>query len=212
MLILSMVVFLYYKNFVSNKNKALVLSYSLSIPFTTQAFDGKWEGNEDCEEASAVIANAYLTGFTEAKIPQKRAKKEIADLNSWETANVGHNINTGADDISKMITQVYGLRTKIIQNYTAEDLKEILKNGKVALLLVNARLLNNPNYTPPGPTYHVVVLTGYNAKGFVVHDPGLTDGNKNVYSFEVIQKAAADWNNQAGVIEQEKKVAVVVEK
>src|SRR5579863_5518926 len=67
----------------------------LQVPFSTQAPDDSWSRNEDCEETSITMANAYLTGSTEDKLPPAAAQNAINNLKAWENANLGYNANTG---------------------------------------------------------------------------------------------------------------------
>ncbi len=191
-------------------NWPLPKSFLLPVPFTDQAPTGKWDRNEDCEEASIAMAQAYLTGDTEDRLPIAGAQEYIARLRAWEEANIGYNDDTGAYATSRMAEGAFGITVRQIKNYTETDLKKALLKNHVILLPINARLLGNPTYVESGPTYHMIVVRGYNEEGFIVNDPGTEQGNGMVYSFETLWKAAADWNNSAKIMDSTIKIALIL--
>jgi len=198
--------------FIFSNNKPLPNTLLLAVPFTDQAPTGKWDRNEDCEEASITMANAYLNGNKDEKLPPAVAQEYINSLKRWEEANIGYNADTGAYATSRMAEGTFGITVKQIKNYTETDLKKELVNNHVILLPINARLLGNPAYAESGPTYHMIVVRGYNASGFIVNDPGMTQGNNMVYSFETLKRAAADWNNSAKIMDSTIKIALILSK
>ena len=193
-------------------SKSAPAALTLPIPFTTQAPNGNWTGNENCEEASSVMANAYLTGDTENIIPAATAQTGINVLLQWEQANLGHSANTGAAQTADMIQSIFHLHVKQVNNYSADDLKKALANHNPVLLMIDASKLGNPTYEGKGSLYHVIVVRGYNAKGFVVNDPGTEKGEGQVYAFAMLDAAAADWNQSTHSIQPGTKIALVVSK
>ncbi len=194
------------------KSTRVPASVQLSIPFTPQAPTDHWDRNEDCEEASLTMANAYLDGQTQDRVPVGDALNAINQLKAWENANIGYNMNTGAEATSLMAQGAFGLNVKQIIDYSAYDLKRALTQNKVVLLMINARLLGNPKYAASGPLYHVIVVRGYDGNNFTVNDPGTDSGNSNVYSFEVLKKAAADWDQEKHKMDPNHKVALIISK
>lgn len=91
----------------------------------------------------------------------------------------------------------FGITVRQIKNFTEKDLKKALARHQVVLLPINARLLGNTTYATTGPFYHMIVVRGYTPDGFIVNDPGTERGNSMRYSFDTLQKAAADWNHSA---------------
>lgn len=186
----------------------------LQVPFSSQAPSGNWDNNEDCEEASIIMANAFLTGNTDNLLAQALVVESIANLKKWEQENLGYNEDTGADATTRMAEEVYNLKVKQIADFSEADLKAELNNQHPILLPVNAKLLDTPKYNALGFFYHMIVIRGYNEneKGFIVNDPGTEDGNGNVYSFETLKNAATDWNHDLMKMEPDKKTALVVSK
>ena len=48
----------------SSSSSSLPAQVVLQVPFTPQAPTDKWDRNEDCEETSITMANAFLSGNT----------------------------------------------------------------------------------------------------------------------------------------------------
>lgn len=193
----------------SNQVKAEV---NLPIPFTSQAPTQNWDRNEDCEETSIAMAMAFLNGQTNEHMSVTDAQNAIAQLKTWEQANIGYNADTGAVATTKMAEGAFKLKVKQINNYTEQDLKKALSKGHPVLLSINARQLGNPKYQDTGPFYHMFVVRGYNAEGFIVNDPGTEGGAGNVYTFETLKNAAADWNQAKQAMEPTSKIALILSK
>ncbi|MDB4940425.1 MAG: hypothetical protein JWO40_850 [Candidatus Doudnabacteria bacterium] len=186
----------------------------LKIPFTSQAPTGNWDTlhNEACEEAAAIMANAYLTGDTRATLPASEVEKQIGTLTDWQQKNFGYNLDTTAAETAKFIEAVYGLKTKIVSDYTESDLKMELAAGHPVILPVNGQLIGNPYYKQPGPIYHMLLVRGYTATKIITNDSGTRHGENYLYSFNTLSNAAADWNHSTNTIDSSKKVMIVVYK
>jgi len=184
----------------------------LQVPFTSQAPYNNWENNEDCEETSIVMANAYLSDNTANTISAAEASEAIENIKKWEQENLGYNKDTGADATQRVAEVVYGLKVKQIVDFTEQDLKDELDKGHPILLPVNTKLLDTPKYRDVPAFYHMIVIRGYNEneKGFIVNDPGTEDGNGNAYSFETLKSAATDWNHDLMKMEPDRKIALVI--
>lgn len=187
-------------------------SLILQVPFSAQAPTNNWSRNEDCEETSITMANAFVGGNIQDKLPAAAAQNAINNLKIWEQANLGYNANTGADATTKMAEGAFGLKITQIPNFTEDDLKKALLNNHPILLPINAKLLQSPQYANGGPTYHMIVLRGFKGDTFIVNDPGTDGGDGNEYSFSILQKASADWNNATKSIDSNRKFALVVSK
>ncbi len=197
---------------VKNYYKPVPATLTLQVPFSAQAPTNNWARNEDCEETSITMANAFLTGSTEDHLPAEAAQNAINNLKIWEQANLGYNKDTGADATAKMAEGAFGLKIKRIQNFTANDLKKELAKGSPILLPINGKLLGNAQYQNEGPTYHMIVIRGYKNDVFIVNDPGTNGGNGNEYDFSTLYKASADWDNVNKQMVPTSKIALVVSK
>ena len=184
----------------------------LQVPFSTQAPNNNWNRNEDCEETSITMANAFLTGSKEDKLPTDAAQNSINNLKTWEQNNLGYNQNTGIDATTKMAAGAFGLTINQEQNFTESDLKNAINAGHPILLAINAKLLPHTHYVNGGPLYHMIVIRGFKGDTFIINDPGTNDGDGNEYSFSVLQNASADWNQSTKTINPNRKFALVVSK
>ena len=158
------------------------------------------------------MANAFLTGSTEDKLPAAAAQEAINNLKKWEEANLGYNEDTGANATAKMAVGAFGLNVKQMENFTETELKQELNNNHPILLPINAKLLNSPQYANDGPTYHMIVIRGYKNNIFIVNYPGTNNGDGNEYSFTTLQKASADWDHITKTINPNKKTALILSK
>jgi len=192
--------------------RSIPASIILQVPFSAQAPTNNWSRNEDCEETSIMMANAYVTGTTEDKVPAPAAQQAINNLKKWEQINLGYNANTGVDATTKMAEGAFGLSVVQIPNYTETDLKRVLADGHPILLPVNAKILDSDQYLANGPTYHMVVIRGFKGNTFIVNDPGTNNGDGNEYPFATLEKASADWNQATQSIDITRKIALVISK
>lgn len=184
----------------------------LQVPFTPQAPTDKWDRNEDCEETSVTMANSFLSGNESNEIPADEAQKSIDNLKIWENANLGYNIDTGSMATTRMAEGAFGMKVNQIRDFTEQDLKRALADGKPVLLPIDARQLNNPKYNNSGPQYHMIVIRGYQNGKFIINDPGTNSGNGNEYTFDVLRNAAADWNQAEQKLEPTSKILLVMSK
>jgi hypothetical protein len=182
----------------------------LQVPFSTQAPNDNWSRNEDCEETSVTMANAFLTGSTEEMLPGAAAQQAIDNLKKWEVLNLGYNANTGADATAQMAQGAFGLKVNQLKNFTENDLKTALTNNHPVLLPINAKLLGNTQYKNGGPLYHMIVLRGFKGDTFIVNDPGTDSGNSNTYLFDILQRASANWNQVSKSIDPSQKIALEI--
>ena len=184
----------------------------LPVPMTAQAPSGNWDQlhNEACEEANAIMADAYFTSH--GNLDPKYVESEITKLTDWQDQNFGYHLDTTAAETAKMIEQVYGLKTNLVNNFTADDLKQALLKNQLIIISENGRLLNNPNYKRPGPIHHMLLVKGYNAAVFITNDSGTKRGLNYFYTFDTLKTAAADWDHDTNTVNENKKVAIVVGK
>ena len=184
----------------------------LPIPFTSQAPTGNWDyvHNESCEEASALMAYLYTTGKAYPIVPVQIAEKEMATLNAWEKKQFGYFDDTNNAQIAQMIKDVYHLGTFVFKNFTETDLKKELLGQHAIILSIDGRKLHNPHFRQPGPVHHVIVIRGYNKKGFITNEPGTRYGNGYIYSFKTLYNAAGDWNRERKAVDTTIKEALVI--
>jgi len=182
----------------------LPAKFLLQMPFYSQAPFGNWDKvhEEMCEESSVLNAGLYLLG----EKPSKDAfEKELMAFKKLEEKELGdYESNTIAE--IKKVTDIYfegKIKTKIIENPTIKEIEAEISAGLPAdeaghpvVAPLAGRDIGNPNFTPPGPVYHMLVIKGYDAQNFITNDVGTRKGESYIYKKEVIMKNLHDWNPQ----------------
>lgn len=189
--------------------EALPPEFNLSVPFTTQAPLVNWDHAHDeaCEEAAALIVNAYWRDQT---FPDKAATDaKLLAIEAWETERFGYYESTTIEETVVVLKEYFKLTdVDIISNPTIEQLKRFIFKGKPVMVPSAGRLLGNPNFRSPGPVFHYLVLKGYATDTFITNDPGTRKGADYVYSTETIMNAMHDWNG--GDVENGRPAVIVV--
>jgi hypothetical protein len=190
---------------------SLPSSYKIqSVPFTTQAPYGVWDKihNEACEEASMVMAYAWAKNIN---LTQAVAEQEIQKLSAWGLEKYA-SYDTSAKDTAAMALANYGLKSKLINNPSPEEIKKELLQNRIVVMGMAGMKLQNPYFKSPGPVYHMFVITGYDKTGFIVNDPGTKRGKDFHYSYQNIKDSAHDWNGSADTLLQSQPVAIIFSK
>lgn len=195
----------------TNSNTAIPPTLQLTVAFTPQAPTANWDElhNEACEEASAIMANAYFTGIT--SLPPAIVEKQIDKLTKWQQDQFGYHLSINTQEAAQMIEANYGLHAEIV-TISEQTIKQALADGKLVLIPANGQMLGNPNYKQPGPIYHMFVITGYNTKQFITNDPGTRNGYNYKYSYATIEAANGNWNHEAGQVDLTDKKIILVSK
>ncbi|MGB2762587.1 MAG: C39 family peptidase [Minisyncoccales bacterium] len=187
-------------------------SFELDIPFITQAPFRNWKEepfNHTCEEAAVLMVHYYLEEIKE--VDENQTKKELLDLVDFQIKNYGFHEDTSTAQTAKLIKDYYGYKTQVYYDISLEDIKKEISKGNPVIIPTAGRLLENPNYTPPGPVYHMLVIKGYNQNGFITQDPGTYRSGKNkTYSNAILEKAIHDWDENEKNIEKTKSAMIVV--
>lgn len=183
-------------------------SINLDIPFTSQAPNGNWDlpYQEACEEASSIMAARFLQG--RGIQDASDADQAILELVDYETNTLNYPIDMNAEQTAHMIEEYYTLNTELVYDFTWDDVKRALAQGYPVLLPAAGQQLGNPNYTAPGPVYHMLVLKGYTASKVITNDSGTRRGADYQYTYDKLYNAAHDWNN--GDVTNGKKVIIIV--
>ncbi len=182
------------------QSKPLPDSIALNVPFTAQAPHSDWSMpyQEACEEASMVMVDHYWTGkILNADI----ADHDIINLVNWQTAN-GYQVDADSEEMAIIGEANYELdgHTFLDGDVTLENIRYFLAAGYPVILPVAGQTLENPNFSYPGPPYHVIVLTGYDQNGFTANDPGTRLGESYYYTNAVIDTAIHDWTGSKSTI------------
>jgi len=193
--------------------KAVVEEINLAVPFTPQAPHANWDlpYKETCEEASLYMVHAYYEGVKAGKIAADTADAEIKKIIAFEKEIFGYYEDTTTEQTGTLAEMMYGYeQTELIENPTIEQIKKHVAEGHPVIVPAAGRLLGNPNFTAPGPIYHMLVIRGYTKDNkFITNDPGTKNGEEYVYDFDTVMNAMHDWNNGDEITEGKKVVLIV---
>jgi len=179
---------------IEEKNIPIPDTATLEVPFLSQAPFAKWDAlHEDaCEEASLIMAKYFLDG--EKTISKEQGEKEIQDMVKFENRNK-YGLSVTLDELNEIARKYYDLeRGRVEKNITIENIKKELASGKPVIVGAAGKVLPNPNFKNGGPNYHMLVIIGYDGKGFITNDPGTRLGKNFRYTFEDLLKSIHDWN------------------
>lgn len=168
------------------------------VPFTAQAPFGEWQDprqQDGCEEAASLMAVLWTQG--KPYITKEEAKETILAISAYQTDTYAEYRDTSAADTLERIIKGYF-------NYFHAELKTItgrqeiireLQDGNVVIAPMNGQALNNPNFTPPGPERHMVLVYGYDpgADQFITNDPGTRQGENYLYATTLFFDAIRDY-------------------
>lgn len=181
----------------------------LTVPFTPQAPTANWDElhNEACEEASAIMANAYFSNIT--TLSAADVESEIATLTDWQNAELGYHLSITTQEAATMMESVYQLSAQIVP-LSETTIKTALTNNKLVIFPANGRLLRNPYFKQPGPIYHMLVITGYDELGFITNDPGTKRGLNYRYDYKTLSAANGTWSHALQKVDLDQKNIIII--
>jgi hypothetical protein len=167
----------------------------LDAPFFPQAPLARWSDprqQDGCEEAALLMVHLWLTGQT---MTAEQAEQEIIRLSEYEALRYGGFVDRSITDVCALFTDYYHHKAYIRRDVSAEDIRETLARGNLVIVPTNGRILDNPNYTAPGPITHMLLVTGYDDETgqFITNDPGTRNGRGFVFSYERLIAAIYDY-------------------
>lgn len=169
----------------------------LAMPFYSQAPNGNWDAvhEEMCEEASLLNAGLYLQG---KKLSAADYDRELLKLKDLGDETVGTWVSTTIAGTKKLSDAYFGqsLKSKIIDNPTIAEIEAEVAADHPVIVPLAGREVGNPNYTPPGPIYHMLVVKGYDEKFFITNDVGTRKGDSYVFTKKIIMDKMHDWNEK----------------
>lgn len=184
---------------------------SITVPFTTQAPLSVWDAKheEACEEASLIMIKYYLDN---KPLNKDIAEKEIQNMIKFEIKKYGDYKDTTASETVKLADDFYGIKNlKVVYDFKAEDIKKYLAEKKPIIVPAAGRELGNPNFTPPGPLYHNLVLVGYDGDIIITNDPGTRKGKNYTYGITALYNAIHDFPGRPEDIKKGRKAMIVLE-
>jgi uncharacterized protein YeaC (DUF1315 family) len=193
----------------SSFSSSAAKSVLIRVPFSPQAPFAKWDAlhEEACEEMSLLLVHHFLKGTS---MTPSQAEEQLQALIAWETEH-GFSYDVSVNELAEVAQHYFGHTTRVLENVTIESLKKEIALGHPIIVPMAGRLLKNPYFSGLGPEYHMIVLVGYDEKGFITNDPGTKRGESYWYSNEIILSALHDWTGVKDEIEQGAKRALIVE-
>jgi len=175
--------------------KVLPEYITLKVPFTSQAPEGSWAEpwQNACEEASIIMIDNFYKSDT---LTKEKSRVEILSIFNIKERHFGPSADESMETVAAIINSSnLNWRARVIDNPTIEDLKKELADQRPIIVPVDAKMLDNPNYSDPAPDYHVVVLIGYDdaTSEFITHDPGTAKGQSFRYDYQKFFDAIGDY-------------------
>jgi uncharacterized protein YvpB len=176
------------------ENKIIQTKKTLPVAFLSQAPFQIWDVlHEDaCEEASLLMVFHYFQG--DASISPTTGDQEIKKMISYEEKN-GYGISINLDELNAIARDYLGLKNgQVKKNIKMDDIKEEIDQNHSVIIPAAGKVLPNPNFRNGGPNYHMLVVIGYDEKGFVTNDPGTHKGKDFYYTYSGLFNAIHDWD------------------
>ena len=170
----------------------------IAVPFVLQAPYSKWvQPYEDaCEEAVMVMLDAWARGDTRDRIPADEANRRILEIVALEREVLGYGKDTSIAEMIRLINEYGTFWAYAVRNPSIEDIKAEIDRGQPVAVPVWGKMLMkaNPYFSRPGPTYHTILVTGYDdaKKQFIVQEPGVGRGRNYRYPYNVVMDGMAD--------------------
>ena len=191
------------------EEKALPPSMNLNVPFTSQAPEKIWTQpwQDACEEAVILMIDAYYKDLT---LSISYAKEEIIKMVAYEEEK-GWSRSIEIEKIQSLFEDY--LKTeksvKLVEDPTIEEIKKYIARGVPVYVVVDGKVLPNPNFRNGGPEYHALVIRGYTETEFITNDPGTQFGENFKYKYQDLMDSIRDWNG--GEVKSGRRVVLVVE-
>ena len=183
---------------------------NLPIPFISQA--PEWDRNQPwqdaCEEASIILAAHYVKWVA---IDAQKMKAEVLKLVDIQNELFGDYIDTDLRQTQQLYEAYFSGSTKILETPTVEQIQAELDAGHPIVAPLAWKMLRNRYYTDGGPTYHMLVIRGYDENGFYTNDVGTRRGENYFYPYDTFMSALHDLVRDGDITTGQKRVLVVME-
>lgn len=190
---------------------------NIDVPFISQAPESNWDEpwQNACEEAAILMVHYFWLG--KKSITKENAKKEILELIDYQIKTSGVHKDLTVEEIAALVKDYYHYKDVSIQyDITINDIKKQLALGFPVIVPAYGRILDNPNYTAPGPVYHMLVAVGYTPKVIITNDPGTRKGDEFQFTYDNFYNAIHDFVKGASEhpekMEQGRKAMIVIKK
>ncbi|PIR93840.1 hypothetical protein COT97_04415 [Candidatus Falkowbacteria bacterium CG10_big_fil_rev_8_21_14_0_10_39_11] len=176
-----------------DKNR-IPATFENKVAFASQAPHGNWDlpYQETCEEASMVTVSKFFSGET---LTADIMDQELLKVVEWEKNNLDTYTDTNVEEVVTIARDYFGLTVDVLTEVTEAKIKQELVAGNLIIAPFAGRELGNPNFTTPGPIYHMLVITGYDRNEFITNDVGTRKGENYKYKYDVLIAAMHDLPN-----------------
>ena len=180
----------------------------LDVPFMSQSPFAVWDPlhEEACEEMSLIMVHHFLSG---KPLSPEDAETEVQEMVAWQTAH-NYAVDVSVAELGAIAASIYGHSFRVLNDVTADMLRQELDLGNPVIIPAAGRALYNPNFRGEGPFYHMLVVTGYSEDGFFTNEPGSKKGGQYWYSTDVLMNALHDWTGVKQEIATGAKTALVI--
>jgi hypothetical protein len=175
-------------------SKSIIIN---GVPFISQAPLGHWSDPlqaNGCEEASVLMAVAWARGLS---FDPNAAEAAIIAMGEYQIKHYGQAVDTDlADTLARLLVDYWDFDgAQVHLDFSKASLIKTLESGQLIILPANGRLLGNSYFTPPGPTTHMLVISGYDPASdqFITQDPGTRRGANFRYAAATVLKAAVNY-------------------
>lgn len=190
---------------ITQKKEPLPASKKLEVAFIPQAPFKNWSEpwQNACEEAALLTLHHYIQG--NSAIPNEQAKQEILAMIAWQMTYFGSHKDLDMSEVAIMAEKYLGYKdVEVIYNIEIKNIKREIADGNPVLIPVAGQVLNNPNYTPPGPVYHNLVIIGYTENKIITNDPGTRNGSSFEYDYDNFYESIHDYSEGTSYSNSEK--------
>ena len=166
-------------------------TFNLEVLFASQAPMGDWglPYQEACEEASLIMVSKYKTNKA---LDNDIMDEEIKKLVIWQEEKFGYYTDTGLGLVQIMAKEYFDLQTEISEEVTIDNIKQHLGQGRLIVVPTFGKALDNSNFTGDGPTFHMLVIKGYDRNEFITNDPGTRNGSNFKYKYNNLLESVYD--------------------
>jgi uncharacterized protein YvpB len=162
--------------------KEIPATFDHDVTFASQAPFSNWAlpYQEACEEASLIMAYKY---FANEKLDKQIMDNEIKKLVDWQNKTFGYYTDTNLEEVKYIAEEYFNLDVEVSEKVEVDFIKQMISDGNLIIVPASGRDLDNPNFTAPGPIFHMLVIRGYDRNEFITNDPGTRKGLKFKYKY-----------------------------
>lgn len=195
--------------------KPLPSSHQLTAAFIPQAPFHDWSEpwQNACEEAALLTVHHYIQG--DKSVSPAQVKQEIQAMLNWQDKYFGSHKDLVAAEVAEMAREYLGYENvEVAYDVTIEDIKREIAANNPVVIPAAGRTLNNPNFTAPGPVYHMLTVIGYTESTIITNDPGTRKGAGFTYTYDNFYNSIHDFvagaNQQPALMKQGRRAMVVI--